>query len=108
MYKTKKRPVIKLRFPENYETYRSFMEQTKPIIYDAIFNSFNKLLKFEHDEVEIEIEAIINGIEWGTEFIFNKEDTIVLERDLVSYYAENEEYEKCSEIKKMVNELKKI
>ena len=45
------------------------------------------------------VSAKIMNVDWETEFIFHKEESIVLKRDLIPYFEMIEDYEKCHEIK---------
>jgi hypothetical protein len=51
------------------------------------------------------VSAKIMNVDWETEFIFHKEESIVLKRDLIPYFEMIEDYEKCCEIKNLYQEL---
>jgi hypothetical protein len=43
--------------------------------------------------------------EWDTEFNFSRQESVVLSRDILPYFEQNEDYEVCAEILKLKKEL---
>ena len=44
-------------------------------------------------------------MDWDTEFTFNRDETIVLKRDVLPYFEDIEDYESCSEILNLYKDL---
>lgn len=94
-----------LSFKNDYSSYYEFAEDTKKYIYNSIYNIFQKLKSNKENELKLTISAKIEGCEWNTDLNFSRQDIIVIKRDLIPYYEKNEDYEMCSNLKNLYNEL---
>ena len=88
-----------------YEDFNDFYDINKRPIYENIIEVFYGFKGNKKRVLSLYIQAIIQGLEWDTEFKFNRTDTIVLTRDVLPYFEGIEEYEKCIEIKNLYEEL---
>lgn len=103
---TTKTPFRKMYIKGKYEDFTDFYAINKRPIYENIIEVFKGFTGDSKKRVlTLYIQAIIQGLEWDTEFKFNKSDTIVLLRDVIPYFEEIEEYEICEDVKKLHEEL---
>jgi hypothetical protein len=51
------------------------------------------------------MSAKFKDADWNTEFEFHRSETIVLKRDILPYFEENEDYETCSKVVNLHKEL---
>lgn len=98
-------PYKKMYIKGKYEDFTDFYEQNKITIYDSIIDIFEGFVGNKKRILTLYIAAIIHGLEWDTEFKFERSDTIVLRRDVIPYFESIEEYEKCEKAKKILDNL---
>lgn len=98
-------PYKKMYIKGKYEDFTDFYEQNKTSIYDSIIETFSGFIGNKKRILSLYIAAIIHGLEWDTEFKFERGDTIVLERDVIPFFESIEEYEKCEKAKKILEDL---
>jgi len=104
--KFRKRPNYQvLTFGKKYKTYDDFYDENKPIIYKSIINIFKEFKKSRKKILTLQLNAIIEGIDWETQLNFNKDEYIVLKRDLMPYFESVEDYEICGEINNLYKEF---
>lgn len=96
MAKTKNFKV--LNFDGEYTGFTEFYEENKTEIYKSIIELFSEFKKTKKKTLTLEIHAKIKGFDWDTDFSFNKDETIILTRDVIPYFEKLEEYEFCNEI----------
>ena len=89
----------------NIIIYDPEYDVNKKPIYENILEVFYGFKDNKKKTLTLYIQAIIKGLEWDTEFIFNRTDTIILTRDVLPYFERVEDYEKCSEIKNLYEVL---
>jgi hypothetical protein len=53
----------------------------------------------------LRLSAKFKNADWNTEFEFHRSETIVLKRDILPYFEENEDYEICSQVLNLHKEL---
>lgn len=99
-----KRLVIK----ESYKDFSSFYNQNKELIYKTIVNLFNSLKRKDKSNIVLVLSAKINGLQWETELKFNRKESIVLVRDILPFFENNEDYEFCSEITTLYNKIQNV
>jgi hypothetical protein len=103
---TTKTPFRKMYIKGNYEDFTDFYTINKRSIYENIIEVFKGFTGNSKKRVlTLYLQAIIHGLEWDTEFKFNKTDTIVLTRDVIPYFEQIEEYEICYDVIKLYEEL---
>lgn len=95
----------KLDFDGRYEDFNDFYGENKKEIYKSIIEIFTEFKNGNNDNLSLYISAKIRGLDWETEFNFNKNDTIVLKRDIIPYFENIEDYETCSEIINLYRDL---
>lgn len=98
-------PYKKMYIKGKYEDFSDFYDVNKKSIYENILEVFYGFKDNKKRVLTLYIQAIIQGLEWDTEFKFNRTDTIILTRDVLPYFEGIEDYEKCSEIKKLYEVL---
>jgi hypothetical protein len=103
---TTKTPYRKMYIKGQYGDFTDFYNVNKRPIYENIIEVFKGFTGDSKKRVlTLYLQAIIAGLEWDTEFKFNKTDTIVLSRDVIPYFEEIEEYEICDDVRKLYEEL---
>lgn len=104
---TRKRnqPFISLEIQGKYNDFTDFYDENKKIIYESIFDIFTELKTTRKKSLDLYVSAKIKTLDWDTKFIFHKQEAIVLTRDLMPFFEDTEDYEKCAEIKKLYEEL---
>jgi hypothetical protein len=88
-----------------YQDFTDFYDTNKKSIYENIVEVFKGFQGNKKRVLSLYIQAIIQGMEWDTEFKFNRNETIVLTRDVIPYFEDIEDYEKCQEIKNLFEDL---
>jgi hypothetical protein len=92
-------PFIKMYIKGSYENFDDFYDVNKKSIYENLFLLFEGFKNTKNKSLTLYVQAIIKGIEWDTEFKYDRDETIVLTRELIPYFEAIEDYEKCHEIK---------
>lgn len=103
--KIKNTSIKKVKIEGNYEDFKDFYDINKKLIYMSIIDIFHEFKKNNEKTSILNISAKIRGLEWDTEFNFNRDQTIILKRDIIPYFERNEEYEICSEINNLYKDL---
>lgn len=110
MTKTKRTttPYKKMYIKGTYQDFTDFYDINKRSIYESFVAVFEGFKENANKRVlTLYIQAIIRGLNWDTEFKFNRKESIVLMRDVLPYFESIEDYEKCAEIKNLYEELTK-
>ena len=94
-------PYRKMYIKGKYQDFNDFYDVNKEGVYRNIIQVFEGFLGNKKRLLSLYIQAIIKGIEWDTEFIFKRDETIVLMRDILPFFEEKEDYETCIEIKNL-------
>jgi hypothetical protein len=94
-------PYIDMVIEGSYEDFTDFYDVNKKPIYENIIEVFKGFKNTKKRNLTLFIQAKIQGLEWDTEFKFSKNETIVLMRDVLPFFEETEDYEKCIEIKNL-------
>lgn len=98
----------KLSVKGNYKCFSDFYDENKEGIYKNLITLFNNFRKKDKLRVTLNLSAKINGLEWGTELSFTRNDLHVLKRDIMPYFEEVEDYETCGKICRLYDELQLI
>jgi len=105
-YENKTRTPYKTMYIKGkYQDFTDFYDTNKKPIYENIVEVFKGFQENKKRVLSLYIQAIIQGMEWDTEFKFNRNETIVLTRDVLPFFEEIEDYEKCQEIKNLYESL---
>lgn len=97
-----------LIFKGKYEGFTDFYDVNKREIYMSIIKIFEEFEKTKKNSLILHVNAEIRGVEWDTEFLFQRDESIILVRDVIPYFEENEEYEICQGIKKIHESLTNV
>lgn len=106
--KPKDTVIKKLVIKESYKDFSSFYGENKELIYKTIVNLFNSLKRKDKNNVILVLSAKINRLQWETELKFSRIESIVLVRDILPFFEENEDYEFCEEITTLYNKIQTI
>jgi hypothetical protein len=98
-------PFKSINFDGKYQDFSDFYETHKKEIYGSILELFKEFKITKKRTLSVSFSALIQGLEWSTEFKFNKKDVKVLKRDLIPIFEEYEDYETCEEINQLYKEL---
>ncbi len=96
-----------LVFKKKYKSYHEFHNENKEKIYKSIIELFSEFQRVRNKTLSITISAKIENIDWTTELIFNKNEVEILKKDLMGYFEDIEDYETCSTIISLSNNLTK-
>ena len=100
---TKQKYFKELKLEGKYKDFTDFYDENKETIYKSIIEVFMEFKETKKRKLTLNISAKIKGLEWDTEFNFDRSETIVLKRDVMPYFEEIEDYETCGEILKLHN-----
>lgn len=98
-------PSQKLVFEKNFDSYKDFHMETRECIYRSIINIFEESKKIKRTTLSLLITANIENVEWETQLNFNKKEINNLKDELMSYFENIEDYETCSQIISLSNDL---
>lgn len=96
-----------LNFEGKYTGFTDFYDLNKTEIYRSIIEIFEEFRGSEVGSLSLHIQARIKGLEWDTEFTFKRDENIILMRDVMPYFEKIEDYETCSVIKNIHEDLTK-
>ena len=97
----------------NYKDFNDFYSRNREIILDGVIEIYNEFLTTASRKLKLVVSANLKTPDsqtlthWDTTFIFNKKDVKVLIEDVMPFYEEIENYEKCAEILNLYNLLTK-
>ena len=96
-----------IKIIKDYPDFNEFYLENKQYIYDSIIEVFTKFVGNSYKSLSLNIDAKIKGLDWKSNFEFSVEkDLELLMKDILPLYVEKEDYEKCSNIKKLYLLLK--
>jgi hypothetical protein len=98
---TKQKYFKELKLEGKYKDFTDFYDENKETIYKSIIDVFKEFKETKKTKLTLNISAKIKGLEWDTEFNFDRSETIVLKRDVMPYFEEIEDYETCGEVLKL-------
>lgn len=106
MNKTIKKPIKSLIIDADYPNFHDFYAENKIHVYHAIIEVFKSFLGTKKKNLSLRIDAKIKGVDWNSDFNFNIQyDVIVLMRDIMPFFIENEMYEVCADIRNIYIQL---
>ena len=94
-------PYRKLYLKGKYQDFTEFYDINKEKVYRTIIEVFEGFIGNKKRVLSLYIQSIISGLEWDTEFIFDRKHTIILTRDVLPYFEDKEDYETCIQIKNL-------
>lgn len=103
--KRKREPYKSLIFNGKYKEFSDFYDINKETIYKGILDVFKEFKTTRKKALTLYLSAKIQGLDWDTEFIFHKDESIVLKRDLMPYFENIEDYETCHDINSLYKDL---
>jgi hypothetical protein len=103
--KRRKKPYKELIINGVYKDWKSFYEPNKEDIYKSIIEIFVEFKNTRKKSLVLKLSAKFKDADWNTEFEFHRSETIVLKRDILPYFEENEDYEICSQVLNLHKEL---
>jgi hypothetical protein len=106
--KNKETSIKKLNIKGKYSEFTDFYNINKVTIYKNIIDLFDNLKDREKNKLILVLSAKIMDLEWETELKFNRQEIIVLIRDLIPYFESIEDYETCGKILSLYNEIEKV
>ncbi len=101
----KKKPYKELIIKGIYKDWKDFYDPNKEDIYKSIIEIFEEFKKTRKKSLTLKLSAKFKDADWNTEFEFHRSETIVLKRDILPYFEENEDYETCSQVLNLHKEL---
>jgi hypothetical protein len=103
--KRKKKPYKELIINGVYKDWKGFYEPNKEEIYKSIIEIFEEFKNTRKKSLVLKLSAKFKDADWNTEFEFHRSETIVLKRDILPFFEENEDYEMCSQVLNLHKEL---
>lgn len=94
-----------LIFKKKYEDFSDFYDNNKENIYNSIIDLFEYFKQTNKSCLKLKINAKVNNIDWDTEFNFNRDEYFILKRDIMPYFEQSENYEMCSKIVQIHDDL---
>ena len=96
-----------IKIIKDYPDFNEFYLENKQYIYDSIIEVFTQFVGNDDKSLSLNIDAKVKGLDWKTDFVFNIDNDLeLLMTDILPLYVEKEDYEKCSDIKKLYLLLK--
>jgi hypothetical protein len=106
--KPKDTVIKKLILKQDYKNFSDFYNINKESIYRTLANLFKSLKRRDKQVVILVLGAKINGLQWETELKFKRQESVVLVRDILPFFEQNEDYETCGEITETYNKILEI
>jgi hypothetical protein len=100
-----KEAFMTLTIETDYPDFHSFYTAHKESIYFSIVETFEALSKLDTPSLDFRVSAIIKGLKWDTDFTLSKKESIMLTRDILPFFVEKENYEVCSFITQLYEQL---
>lgn len=96
-----------IKIIKDYPDFNEFYLENKQYIYDSIIEVFTQFVGNDDKSLSLNIDAKVKGLDWKTDFVFNIDNDLeLLMTDILPLFVEKEDYEKCSDIKKLYLLLK--
>jgi hypothetical protein len=104
-HKKTRTPYRALYLKGRYQDFDEFYDTNKEIIYKKIIETFEGFAGTRKKVLSLYIQALIKGLEWDSEFVFYRDQSIVLTRDVMPFFEQKEDYETCIEIRNLYERL---
>jgi len=94
-----------------YDGFNEFYKKNQEVILDGILDVFNEFKITDKKKLTFLIKVNLNIEDgetmWDSEFTFTRNDYPVLIKEVIPFYEEKENYEKCLEIMNLYNDFTK-
>ena len=91
-------PFIKIYIKGHYNTSTDFLLANREKVYRGTIDVYKGFLTTKKKKLSLYIQAIIAGVEWDIEYLYEKKDFTVLDNVILPYFMSIEDYETCAEI----------
>lgn len=98
---------IQIKLDKDYESFKTFYDENIVTIYKSTIKLFELFKNNRKKVIKLSVDAKIDGLSWGTEMIYRRDDVIILKRDLLPYFEFIEDYDTCIEIRDLYSQLSK-
>jgi hypothetical protein len=92
---------------KKYKDFKQLYDTNKGQIYEGVLEIYNELKNSRKRSLMLLVSTDIGPLSWDTEFIFKKDEYDILMDQILPYYEDLEEYEKCAEIKSLYEAFEK-
>lgn len=99
------KPTCKIKLEKDYESFKMFYDENIILIYKSVINLFELFKNKRKKVIKLSVDAKIDGLNWGTDFVYRRTDINILTRDLLPYFEHIEDYETCVQIRDLYKEL---
>ena len=96
---------ITLEIEKNYSDFKSFYKETKEIVYRKLVDAYEDVVK--SDDIILTVIGHIDGRPFETDFDNFKSNIELLKTVINPFFEEIEDYEVCSRIVKICQNLEK-
>ena len=100
-----------VRIKGSYDGFNEFYRKNQEIILEGIIDVFNEFKKTDKKKLTFLIKVNLNIEDgetvWDSEFTFTRKDYPVLVKEVIPFYEEKENDEKCLEIMNLYNDFTK-
>jgi|LauGreDrversion4_2_1035121.scaffolds.fasta_scaffold312786_2 hypothetical protein len=99
----KKEPFIVVEIEKRmYNDFKDLYNTNRDGIYRGVLDIYTEFKNNSRKRVlTLLVSTDMGPLSWDTEFIFKKLDYQILIEQILPYYEDNEDYEKCAEIKNL-------
>lgn len=90
---------------KKYDRFEDFYDNEKQKIYEKIVEVYEKNTQNDTNENSLNVVAYVDGVEFTAEFYIDKNNTAILTETINPYFEENEDYELCDKIYKILRSI---
>lgn len=101
----KKKPFITLHIDGEYDGWKDFYEPNKEMIYKSIISIYEEFKNTRKKTLSLRLTTQFKHADWDTDIEFQRDETIVLKRDILPFFEDSEDYEICSKVINLHKEL---
>ena len=99
---TTKKPFITVDLErKKYKDFKDLYDTNKDAIYDGVIKIYQELISSKKRSLTLLVTCKISSLDWDTEFTFSRKEYDILLTQILPHYEENEDYERCVEIKNL-------
>lgn len=98
-------PHIKIYLKENFKDINDLIKNNQELIVENSIKCYKHLLNNPKKKITLYIQAICKGVESDVELIFSKDNIDDIVNEIIPFYVNIENYEKCQELLVLYNEL---
>lgn len=106
----KKEPFIVVEIERKiYNNFKDLYDTNRDGIYQGVLDIYSEFKNNSRKKVlTLLVSTDVGPLSWDTELTFRKLDYQILTDQILPYYENNEEYEKCAEIKHLYDYFSNI